>query len=187
MSIPQSRPCSQSATSTSSIPHYQFAPTLPALQQSPHPALWDIEESLREEKAAKAEAAKRKEYWEQELGVCAFFSFLKSRFSSPSSPTDTASTESATRITHPLIPRARAYQRRRTVGGGGVGGGLRSGSTCASQSGMRVKTGKGSRGAGGGGGGVGSSRGRGGFYWDVASSVGSGKSSCVGAGVWGPI
>ncbi|KAG0642029.1 hypothetical protein HOY80DRAFT_952063 [Tuber brumale] len=191
MSIPQSRPRSQSATSTSSIPHYQFAPTLPPLQQSPHhPTLWDIEESLREEKAAKAEAAKRKEYWEQELGVRVFFSFLKSRFSSPSSPsspTDTASTESATGIAHPLIPRARAYQRRRTVGGGGVGGGLRSGSTCASQSGVKAKTGKGSRGVGVGGGGAGSSRSRGGFYWDVASSVGSGKSSCVGAGGWGPV
>ncbi|PWW77776.1 hypothetical protein C7212DRAFT_277197 [Tuber magnatum] len=189
-SVPQSRSRSRPATSTSSIPHYQFAPTLPPLQRSPHhPTLWGIEESLREEKAAKVEAAKRKEYWEQELGVRVFFSFLKSRFSSPSSsptPTSTASAELATRITHPLIPGAKAaYQRKRTVGGG-LGGGLRSGSTCASQSGMRATTRKGSRGGGTGGGGTGSSRSRV-FYWDVASGVGSGRSSCVGTGAWGPV
>jgi len=190
-SIPQPRPRSQSTASTSSIPHYQFAPTLPPLQQSPHhPTLWNIEELLQEEKAAKAEAAKRKEYWEQELGVRVFFSFLKSRFypsSSSSAPTSTASTESAAGIMHPLIPRARVvYPRRRPVGGG-VGGGLRSGSTCASQSGTKAKAGKRSRNGGVGGGGAGSSRSRGGFYWDVSSSVGSGTSSCVGAGVWGPV
>ncbi|PUU79440.1 hypothetical protein B9Z19DRAFT_1064252 [Tuber borchii] len=189
-SIPQLRPRSQSTASTSSIPHYQFAPTLPPLQQSPHhPTLWNIEELLQEEKAAKAEAAKRKEYWEQELGVQVFFSFLKSRFyssSSPSAPASTASTESAAGIMHPLIPRARVvYPRRRPVGGG-AGGGLRSGNTCASQSGTKAKTGKRSR-NGGVGGGAGSSRSRGRFYWDVSSSVGSGTSSCVGTGVWGPI
>ena len=189
-SIPQPRPRSQSTASTSSIPHYQFAPTLPPLQQSPHhPTLWNIEESLQEEKAAKAEAAKRKEYWEQELGVRVFFSFLKSRFSSssPSAPTSTPSTESAAGITHPLIPRARVVYPRRRLVGGGVGGGLRSGSTCASQSGTKAKTGKRSRNGGAGGGGAGGSRSRGGFYWDVPRSVGSGTSSCVGTGVWGPV
>ncbi|CUS14346.1 unnamed protein product, partial [Tuber aestivum] len=187
--IPQPR--SRSTTSTSSIPHYQFATELPPpLQQSPHhPTLWGIEESLQEEKAAKVEAAKRKEYWEQELGVRVFFSFLKSRFSSSSSssptPANTASAESTTGITHPLIPGARVvYQCKRTVGGGG----LRSGSTCASQSGVRMMTGKRSSRSGGvGGGGSGSSMSRGRFYWDVASSVGSGRSSCVGTGAWGPV
>lgn len=198
---PHKRQRSQSfASSTSSVPQFQFAPTLPQ-EEASHAALWGIEEEqdLDEETLAKRDSQLRKEYWEQELGVRVFFSFLKSRFSSPE-PTPTPPVPLYQH--HPLIrsprPTFHPYQspvvkRSASVasakvappstaasasGGqffGGFGFGMRSGSSYAS--GGKGKTAS-SRG---------SSRNRG-FYWDVATSVGSGKTgSCVGTGVWAAI
>lgn len=189
------------ASSNSSVPQFQFAPTLPQ-EEASHAALWGIEEEqeVDEETQAKRDSQVRKEYWEQELGVRVFFSFLKSRFSGPAS---TPTPSPPTPLHHPLIRGARPtfhpYQSpiakrptsvasvkmgpsstvASTSGGGqffnGFGPGMRSGSSYAS--GGKGKT-VSSRGSG---------RNRG-FYWDVATSVGSGKtSSCVGTGVWAAI
>ena len=166
---------------------------------------------------ARMEAQMRKEYWEQELGVRVFFSYLKSRFSSAPTPPSAASrpvrkassADSHKPIyhQHPLIQR-RGQQR----GGASVSphsgqspmtaswcllglGGYRNGSSCASQStrpSKRATKGKGTQGGGAGGAGpasttAGTTVGKG-CYWEVETSVGSaGGGSCVGMGSWGEI
>ncbi|KAF8422700.1 hypothetical protein EV426DRAFT_163485 [Tirmania nivea] len=105
----------------------------------------------------RTEAQLRKEYWEQELGVRVFFSYLKSRFSSPpsSASAGTAWKTGATTTVephkpiyhqHPLI-QCRNQPRRSSSGSTHSGqspmstswgllgmGGYRNGSSCASQS-----------------------------------------------------
>ncbi|KAL7275314.1 hypothetical protein RUND412_001757 [Rhizina undulata] len=207
----------------STMPQFQFVPTLSNHHhhhdEASHAALWGIEER-EEETERKMEAQIRKEYWEQELDVRVFFSFLKDRFSSSASArsskksstsviTAASSAAAAPPYTHhPLINKN--YQRNTfktpgassssapatrkpssatgsssklvassntSTGGQFATFGVRQGSSCASRSANGKAAGSSKA----------SSRGRG-YYWDVASSVGSGKTgSCVGTGVWAAI
>ncbi|KAH0605454.1 uncharacterized protein H6S33_004676 [Morchella sextelata] len=135
--------------SDAGMPHYNFTPTLHHSDM----AQWGLEldgDSQHEEEKV------RREYWEQELGVRVFFSFLKSRFSSPTPPPQ-QQVPGPVFQQHPLI---RSPSE------------LRSGSWgAAAKTVSRSGSGRSARG----------------FYWDVASSVGSGKGSCVGTGVWAAI
>jgi len=186
----------------STVPQFQFSPTLAHQDDASHAALWGIEE---EEIESRAQAQARKEYWEQELSMRLVFSYLKSRFSGRSRqpPASTPSSASSAPLhqLHPLInkshrPPYHSSSRRMssssvsktftsTASGNaglfpqGYGLGIRGGSSCASQSSKpKDVRGKSSRA---------SSLSRG-YYWDVATSVGSGKtSSCVGTGVWAAI
>ncbi|KAL0634259.1 hypothetical protein Q9L58_006796 [Maublancomyces gigas] len=198
---PPARQRSQSLdSSSSSVPQFQFAPTL-LQEEVSHAALWGIEEEhdTDEETQAKRESQFRKEYWEQELGVRVFFSFLASRFSGPATP-DPPPPIASVHQHHPLIrsncPAFHPYQSqaaKRPVSvvstklaqstatastsgsrffGAGFGFGMRNGTSYASAGKGKTVSSRGS------------SRNRG-FYWDVATSVGSGKSgSCIGTGVW---
>lgn len=209
---PRRRQRSQSATRSenSSVPQFQFAPTLSHQEEISHAALWGIEEhEVDEETQAKRNSQMRKEYWEQELGVRVFFSFLKSRFSGPKSDTSSGPPPSAPiHQSHPLInrnprPAFNQYQNlpRRSSSSnsaskmvssptasastgqlfGGFEFGIRSVSSYASQSTKGKGNGKKTLSS------RGSSRNRG-FYWDVATSVGSGKTgSCIGTAVWAAI
>lgn len=190
-------------SSNSSVPQFQFAPTL-LQEEASHAALWGIEEEqdTDEETQAKRDSLLQKEYWEQELGVRVFFSFLASRFSSPAE-TPNPPPIAPVHQHHPLIrsnrPTFHQYQSQvakrpasvapvkigqsattvSTSGsrffGAGFGFGMRSGSSYASAGKGKTVSSRGS------------SRNRG-FYWDVATSVGSGKTgSCIGTGVWAAI
>ncbi|TGZ84559.1 hypothetical protein EX30DRAFT_296842, partial [Ascodesmis nigricans] len=160
-----------SATSNSGIPQYNFTPTLAAAKEENPTALWGIEE----EPDTLVDAQLRKEYWEQDLDMHLVFSFIKSRFYGSSStsapPRSTPSTANNTpappsvahsfRHHHPLINK-RSYSARRR------------GSACGVQEGRISRAGSVST----------KSKG---YYWDVATSVASGKSgSCV-QGVWAAI
>ncbi|KAH8154815.1 uncharacterized protein LAJ45_01346 [Morchella importuna] len=136
--------------SDAEIPHYNFTPTL----HHSDTAQWglDIDDDSQHE-----EEKVRREYWEQELGVRVFFSFLKSRFSSPSPPPQQVVVPGPMFQQHPLI---RSPSEMRSGGWG-----------AAAKTVSRSGSGRSARG----------------FYWDVASSVGSGKGSCVGTGVWAAI
>ncbi|KAF8459359.1 hypothetical protein BGX38DRAFT_1264297 [Terfezia claveryi] len=164
----------------------------------------------------RAEAQLRKEYWEQELGIRVFFSYLKSRFSSsPSSVSARAARKTGATTTvephkpiyhqHPLIQRR--HQARKSTSGsthsgqspmstswGLLGmGGYRNGSSCASQStktSRQAGTGKKAQAsvAGGAAAAATTVNTSTGFYWKVETSVGSkGEGSCVGMGAWGEI
>lgn len=202
---PPARQRSQSldSSSSSSVPQFQFAPTL-LQEEASHAALWGIEEEhdTDEETQTKRDSKLRKEYWEQELGVRVFFSFLTSRFSGPAAPNPPPPV-SPVHQHHPLIrsnrPAFHPYQSqpaKRPVSvvstklgqsatttsagagrffGTGFGFGMRNGSSYASVGKGKTVSSRGS------------SRNRG-FYWDVATSVGSGKTgSCIGTGVWAAI
>lgn len=196
---------SLSSSSSSSVPQFQFAPTL-LQEEASHAALWGIEEEQDTDEAAQAkrDSQLQKEYWEQELGVRVFFSFLASRFSGPATtPNPPSPPVAPLHQHHPLIrsnrPTFHPYQSqaaKRPVSaasakigqsattastsggrffGAGFGFGMRSGSSYASVGKGKTVSSRGS------------SRNRG-FYWDVATSVGSGKTgSCIGTGVWAAI
>jgi hypothetical protein len=177
------------ASATSSVPQFQFVPTLALRpeeeEEASHAALWGIEEEDT--------AQLRHDYWEQELDVHLVFSYLKSRFyrapkttTAPSSVITHPSTPPPLHHHHPLLNRKPSYYipnrsqpkpqppapKATTsvaamfaplIGGGG---------SCAVAKERRSSKA--------------SSRSRG-YYWDVATSVGSGQSSCVGTGVWAAI
>lgn len=197
------RSLSFGSSSSSSVPQFQFAPTL-LQEEASHAALWGIEEEhdTDEETQAKRESQIQKEYWEQELGVRVFFSFLASRFSGPAEAPNSPPIVPVHQH-HPLIrsnrPAFHPYQSQvakrpasvvsakigqsattlSTSGsrffGAGFGFGMKSGSSYASAGKGKTVSSRGS------------SRNRG-FYWDVATSVGSGKTgSCIGTGVWAAI
>ncbi|KAI5846165.1 hypothetical protein BZA05DRAFT_140376 [Tricharina praecox] len=192
------------ATGTSSVPQFQFAPTLALRREEAHHAsLWGIEEN-----DDLMNTQLRREYWEQELDMRLVFSYLKSRFYGlPPRPPTTSSASAATTTTtssaplhhhHPLINGKHSYYNRKSTTtiapsttaanaaaapvpapGGFFGnfimGNLKMGGNWAERV---TKDRRGSKA---------SSRSRGGYYWGVATSVGSGQSSCVGTGIWAAI
>ncbi|KAF3939389.1 hypothetical protein ABW19_dt0209100 [Dactylella cylindrospora] len=164
---------------------------------------------------ARVDAEIVREYWEKELNVRMLFSYLKSKLATPQASSSTAaarrpsvsSTSTARnfplttpnqpkkRFTnsppihhqHPLIAQSQSVNHTKakrvspiasltSVLGVGMGG-FRSGSSCASQS-TTKKSGQkaGSKGS------VNSKH-----YWDVGSTVGSSRSSCVGGPVWADV
>lgn len=144
-----------------------FVPTL----EAEHAALWGIEEEVAE--------AKRKDYWEQELDMRLVFSYLKSRFL-PHAPPPPAPSVSI-RHQHPLI-----NSRRPSIAGSSGPAALRRASPSISIGLAGMRTGAGARSKSLDSLSL-STKSRG-FYWDMASSVGSGKTgSCVGTGVWAAI
>jgi hypothetical protein len=196
---PRKRARSDSFASLSSkssvVPQFQFSPTLNHQDEASHAALWGIEEEA-EETLAQAQA--RKEYWEQELSMRLVFSYLKSRFSGrPGQPSVSSSSNisshhplinknhrpahysSSRRASSTSIPRTFTSSVNPSLFPTGAGLGIRAASSCVSQSSkakdIRPKSSKAS------------SLGKG-YYWDVATSVGSGNTnSCVGTGVWAAI
>jgi len=88
-------------------------------------------------------------------------------------PTTTNPILPTTSTTAPRTRRMSSLASLTSVLGMGLGG-LRSGSSCASQSTTKKSSGKaGSKGDGN--------------YWDIGSNVGSGRSSCVGGTVWADV
>jgi len=189
-------------TGTSSVPRFQFAPTLALRQEEMHHAsLWGIEET-DELKSTQL----RREYWEQELDMRLVFSYLKSRFCGlPGRPPTTTSSSAATTSTsssapwhhhHPLINGKHSYYNRKSTtiapsttataaaapapaAGGFFGNFFMENLRMGGNWNDRVaKDRRGSKA---------SSRSRGGYSWGIATSVGSGQSSCVGTGVWAAI
>ncbi|KAA8899404.1 hypothetical protein FN846DRAFT_960522 [Sphaerosporella brunnea] len=189
-SPPKPQRSSSFSSAASSVPQFQFEPTL-AFQQddeASHAAWWGIEEA-DDTKSARL----RREYWEQDLDVRLVFSYLKSRFcghpgrGAPSiAASSTAATPSSSSAPihhqHPLINRKHTYHianRRQSISQSkpvSVSAVFSKKVSCASHD--RVAKDRRSSKA--------SSRSRG-YYWDVATSVGSGQSSCVGTGVWAAI
>ncbi|KAI5807496.1 hypothetical protein DFH27DRAFT_523134 [Peziza echinospora] len=198
----------------------QFMPTLSQRRRNhaaSRPKLWAEEEAQTAKKKAVDEASidaqSRKDYWEQELGVSVFFSYIKSRFTSSQTPSTPAppSTKSLRKAAssadmhrpiyhqHPLLQRR--HQTRRSVSAssqqsspGAIAnsswnilglGGYRNGSSCASQS---TKTSKAvpSKGKGKVAQGPASTLSKS-YYWEVDTSVSSTGGSCMGMGIWGEI
>jgi len=174
-----------SMVNVSSLSEVNFKPTLSHPRQETfsrhHAGMHSVapseDDRQRTTAEVRAEAQLRKEYWEQELGVSVFFSYLKSRFSSsPSSVSARAARKTSATTTvephkpiyhqHPLIQRR--HQARRSSPGsthsgqspmstswGFLGmGGYRNGSSCASQStktSKRARKGKKAQGGAAGG------------------------------------
>jgi len=172
----------------------RFTPTLQTAHQeeASHAALWGIEEESSISKM-------QKDYWEQDVDIRLVFSYLKSRFlgrTRTSASPSTMASSTPLHHHHPLINRSGHSLYRRSSSSGSrvlsptathsgnsyfgptVGVGItRAASSCASQERV-IKERRGSRT---------SSRGRG-YYWDIATSVGSGQTgSCGGMGTWAAI
>lgn len=170
--------------------------------------------SQRTSVGARTEAQLRKEYWEQELGVRVFFSYLKSRFSSSISrsssfrPLRKSSTTTTTPTfethmpiyhQHPLLQcRYQPWKsspglsctEKNSMGASlsmlGLGG-YRNGSSCASQSTRASnRVGKGKGGVGGSSAAAATSTLSKGFYWEVDTSVSSAGGGTR-VGIWGEI
>lgn len=212
-----------SNAAVSSLSEVNFQPTLSQARQDSFSRqragnfIMNSEHDQHKSIDAGSEAQLRKEYWEQELGVRVFFSYLKSRFSSspPLSISSKSVRKAATAMIteahkpiyhqHPLIQR-RHQPRRSTSGSTHSGqapmmasswgllgmGGYRNNSSCASHSSRASKRSakaKGTQSGAAGAGGAAASTLSKSFYWEVETSVGSaGGGSCVGGvGVWGEI
>ncbi|CCX33478.1 hypothetical protein FPQ18DRAFT_98005 [Pyronema domesticum] len=146
-------------------------------------------------------STRRQDYWEQDLDMRLVFSFLKSKFnglhrSGSSTSVNTAHTTSTTNTTatataaaaavstpvhlqHPLIDRRRHPGSLRTgpvearVDSPQVTGGYFSNPGSCARS-ERTRSGR-------------ASTRRGGYYWEVASSVSGKTGSCAGVGMWAAI
>jgi len=185
------------------VPQFQFAPTLALRQEEAHHAsFWGIEETddLKN-------AQLRREYWEQELDMQLVFSYLKSRFYglpprpptaiSPSAATTATTSSAPLHHHHPLINGKHSYYNRKSTtiapsttattaaaAPAPVHGGffrnfiMRNLKMGGNWDDRVTKDRRGNKT---------SSHSRGGHYWGVATSVGSGQSSCVGTGVWAAI
>ncbi|KAI5795622.1 hypothetical protein EDC01DRAFT_59528 [Geopyxis carbonaria] len=165
-----------SPTATSGVPAFSFTPTLPAAADDAHAALWGIEDA----------PGRGREYWETELDMQVVYSYLKSRFVPPASTTTTTTT-TTTKTAAGSTTTAKSTPRHRPAPP------PRKSSTASTGfsmgTGMSLVLGMAS---GGGGGTVASSEShsrRSGYYWDVATSVGSAgaRGSCGGTGVWAAI
>ncbi|KAF3145234.1 hypothetical protein TWF703_007818 [Orbilia oligospora] len=176
----------------------QFRPTIDGEDDTDsHAANWGIEDrpltsSLHSASSeARVDAEIVREYWEKELNVRMLFSYLKSKLataptaiqaSPATAPTTRRPSASSTATARTTVNNTTKAKRISPIASLtsvlGVGmGGFRSGSSCASQSttkksGPKVAS-KGSV----------SSK----HFWDVGSTVGSSRSSCVGGPVWADV